>query len=274
MNLVFEGGGIKGLCYIGALRYLEERGIKIESVAGTSVGAIIASLIAAGYKSHELENIIDSLDYHSIWPQPQKKGIRKTFDFVKKRYIYEIKPLEVILDKLLIAKGKKTFGDVKIGNKYHLKVIVTNIKNKDIIVVPDDLPLYGINPDLFSISKAICMSSSIPFVYPPYKVNNYSFVDGGLSDNFPIWLYDKNVIGFRVNKDSKLLGFFQKHFFKNRKNHYHENLVYIDTTDIKTTDFIYGIKIRQTLYNRGYYWTKVFFDNYFFKHHQKNLQIQ
>lgn len=266
MNLVFEGGGIKGLCYIGALRYLEERGFKIANVAGSSVGAIIASLVCAGYKAKELEQIIEEIDFHTIWPKSSKRGLRKTFDIVKKRYIYRIEPLEVLLDKLLLAKGIKTFGDVKVDQHYRLKVIVTNLKTKAIVVVPNDLVHYGINPDFFAISKAVCMSSSIPFVYPPYKVNNYRFVDGGVGDNFPIWLYEDNVLGFRVNKDSKLLNFFQQHFFKNKKPHNHANLIYIDTKDIKTTDFIEGLKMRKILYNRGYYSTKVFFDNYFTKH--------
>ena len=263
MNVVFEGGGIKGLSYIGALRCLEERGLRINSVAGTSVGALIAALVAVGYKSNELEQIIETIDFDAIWPCSTKKGLKKTIDFVKKRYVYDIKPLEDTLTKVLKEKGKTTFGDLKMGNSYRLRIIVTNLKNKDILVVPDDLLLYGINPDTFEISKAVCMSSSIPLVYPPYKVNNYSFVDGGLGDNFPIWLYDKNVIGFRVNKDSKILNLLQKHVFKNTYNHQHENLVYINTTDFKATDFTKGINARKMLYNRGYYHTKIFLDNYF-----------
>lgn len=265
MNLVFEGGGIKGLSYIGALRCLEERGIRIKSVAGTSVGSLIASLIAAGYKSHELEEIIERIDFEAIWPKPKKKGIKRTLEVVKKRYIYEIDPLEKTLNRLLTEKGKTTFGDMKVGNTYRLKIIVTNIKNKDILVVPDHLRHYGIDPDKFEISKAVCMSSSIPLVYPPYKINSFSFVDGGLGENFPIWLYDDNVLGFRVNKDSKLLNIFQKHFFRNKNNHNHENLVYIDTSDFKATDFTKGLSARRMLYNRGYYCTKIFLDKYFLK---------
>lgn len=265
MNLVFEGGGIKGLSYIGALRCLEERGIKIKSVAGSSVGALIGALVAAGFKSHELEQIIDKIDFYCIWPIPKKKGLKRTWEVVRKRYIYEISPLEETLDKILKEKGISTFGDMKVGNTYRLRIIVANLKNKDILVVPDHLRQYGIDPDKFSISKAVCMSSSIPFVYPPYKVNSHSFVDGGLGDNFPIWLYDKDVIGFRVNKDSKLLNSFQKYFFKNKNNHKHENLVYIDTSDFKATDFINGLKSRLILYNRGYYHTKNFLDKYFLR---------
>lgn len=263
MNLVFEGGGIKGLSYIGAMRCLEERGIKVKSVAGSSVGALIASLIAVGYKAHELEIAVNNIDFETIWPIKKTRGIKKTFDFLKKRYIYDVHPLEKTLNELYRQKGISTFADLKKGNYYPLKIIVTNMKTKDIVVIPDDLFLYGINPDTFLISQAVCMSSAIPFVYPAYKINNFKFCDGGLGDNFPIWLFKDDVIGFRVNKDSKILNLLQRHFFHNHQNHHHPNLVYIDTSGYKTIDFLKGIKDRQILYNRGYYYTKIFLDKYF-----------
>ena len=55
VNVAFEGGGIKGLAYVGAIRYLEKRGYRIFRASGTSVGSIFASLAVAGYNSFEIE---------------------------------------------------------------------------------------------------------------------------------------------------------------------------------------------------------------------------
>ena len=63
MDLVLEGGGVKGVALVGAFSVLEERGYRPECVAGASAGAIVATLIAAGYGAGELEEIVGRLDY-------------------------------------------------------------------------------------------------------------------------------------------------------------------------------------------------------------------
>src|SRR6185436_16308275 len=60
---VFEGGGVKGSAFAGALAVVEKMGYEFVNVAGTSAGSIVAALIAAGYTAAEIKTIIDSLDY-------------------------------------------------------------------------------------------------------------------------------------------------------------------------------------------------------------------
>ncbi|HEY8395261.1 MAG TPA: patatin-like phospholipase family protein, partial [Bacilli bacterium] len=62
INAVFEGGGIKGLAYVGVMRFLEKRGFQFNKVGGTSVGAVFAALIAAGYNSYEIEELINEFN--------------------------------------------------------------------------------------------------------------------------------------------------------------------------------------------------------------------
>ena len=62
-DAVFEGGGVKGIGLVGAVAAAEERGYQWENVAGTSAGAIVAALLAAGYNSEELRNVMQELDY-------------------------------------------------------------------------------------------------------------------------------------------------------------------------------------------------------------------
>lgn len=63
---VFEGGGVRGIAHVGAICALNERGYSFERVAGTSAGAIIAALLAAGYSCTELKDIISTLDYYQF----------------------------------------------------------------------------------------------------------------------------------------------------------------------------------------------------------------
>ena len=66
VDLVFEGGGVKGIALIGALAVLEERGYEPQGVAGTSAGALLAALLAAGYTATELREIFLDFDFSSL----------------------------------------------------------------------------------------------------------------------------------------------------------------------------------------------------------------
>ena len=138
INLVFEGGGIKGLCYIGVMKAFEERGIKINKVAGTSVGALFASLISAGYRSNEIIDIIESIDIEKLWKR-NNNIIYKTKEIIANKSIYDVSLLEELLEEVLSKKNITKFIDVKQGDDYNLKVISTIIKPKSLVVIPNDL---------------------------------------------------------------------------------------------------------------------------------------
>jgi len=65
-DAVFEGGGVKGIGFVGAIAVAEERGFTWQNVAGTSAGAIVATLIAAGYTAGEMREILSNLDYNNF----------------------------------------------------------------------------------------------------------------------------------------------------------------------------------------------------------------
>ena len=99
INLVLQGGGVKGLAYIGALRCLEENNYVIKNIAGSSIGSVIGALIIAGYNSYELESIVNSIDY-KMFTQ------RNTFqNFVKTKGVFSLKYLEKYLSNLLQEKN-------------------------------------------------------------------------------------------------------------------------------------------------------------------------
>lgn len=260
LDCVFEGGGIKGLSYVGALRYLESRGYRIFRACGSSVGALFASLIMVGYNSRELENIINNFDFNLI---ASRQTMLSSF---KNRGIYSINELESVLDDLNSMKGKTKFRDLKFGEDYLLKVVVTDFKSKRPFIIPDDLKMIGIDPDEFKISKAVAMSSSIPFFYNAYKLKDHIFVDGGATMNFPIKLFNdsKNpIIGFRLNNDRMdFIKNLQRKIFKMDDNQVINdvNIIYLKN-DIKATQFKKGFSMKDEMYYEGYLKTKEYFDS-------------
>jgi NTE family protein len=131
--------------------------------------------------------------------------------------------LEDWVYKALKNRGIKTFGDVRNGKidelndkGYKVRMTAVDLTRWKVITIPDDLDFYGIDPDKFEVAKAIRMSTCVPLIFKPVEISKtvedktkvYRIVDGGVLDNFPIWLVDKNAdshtIGFKLNKTQKL----------------------------------------------------------------------
>src|SRR5690606_23974013 len=77
------------------------------------------------------------------------------------------------------------------------------LKNKKMVIVPDDLNKYNYSKDNFPIAKAVAMSCSLPVVFVPYKLQDNVFIDGGVTNNFPINLfkdYKYPTVGFKLNE--------------------------------------------------------------------------
>lgn len=251
INLVLQGGGVKGLAYIGALRSFEENGYVIKNISGSSIGAVIGSLIIAGYDSYELEEIVNNLDYNIFMKRNSLKN------GIKNKGLFSTKHLEQFLENLLLRKNIKTFNDIKIGNNYKAIFICTSLKHKRIFVLPHDLKLLNINPDNFPIAKAVIMSCSIPFFYEPYKLNNEYFYDGGISDNYPLWCFTKGI-AIKLSNEKKYQKIFRENIFGKINNYNDIKEIYINTNGYSATDFKKGFNNRYDLYKRGYYTIKNF----------------
>ncbi|MGD8433395.1 MAG: patatin-like phospholipase family protein [Syntrophobacterales bacterium] len=202
-DAVFEGGGVKGIGLVGAVSEIERAGYVFENLAGTSAGAIVASLLAVGYSSAELKKELEKLDYNDFKDEGllDKLGIfGKSLSIGFEYGIYEGEFFENWLGGLLVAKGKTTFGDITTDYqeekyKYKFQAIAADITDRRLLVLPGDLRFFGLEPDTFSISRAVRMSMSIPFFFEPVELLDTSgrkhlIVDGGLLSNYPIWLLD------------------------------------------------------------------------------------
>ena len=195
---VFSGGGIKGLALVGACAAIEERGFHFKRVAGTSAGSLIAGLLAAGYTSADMAGILDDLDLKkfldsrkTIFPSALTKWL-----FVYWRLgLYKGDELECWITEKLAARGLRTFGDLAPDA---LRIIASDLTNGRLLILPDDLPKYGVDPRTFPVARAIRMSCSLPFFFEPVKlrdrVGTNIVVDGGVLSNFPMWLFDKDNV--------------------------------------------------------------------------------
>jgi NTE family protein len=192
---VFSGGGIKGFALLGAYQAIEAKGFRFKRLAGTSAGSLLASLIAAGFSSEELIEIIGGLDLRKflderkMWlPYPLAKWILLYW----RMGLYKGEELERWLENVLRQKGVCTFGDLP---KDSLYIVASDLSNGRIMVIPDDLNKYGFEPSAFSIAKAVRMSVSIPYFFEPVKLRTYEgklvIVDGGILSNFPLFLFDE-----------------------------------------------------------------------------------
>jgi len=206
INAVFEGGGVKGIALAGAVSAAERRGLRFHQVAGTSSGAIVASLVAAGYSADEMKRIITATPFSSFLQRSSifnTKVIGPLTRLFLKKGLYSGEALEHWIHRLLLAKGIRTFGDLKLNQ---LRIIASDISDRKLLVLPDDISQYGIDPKRLLVSKAVRMSTSIPYFFDPViirsgakrKLPKPSFadqfayiVDGGLLSNFPLWVFDR-----------------------------------------------------------------------------------
>lgn len=200
-NAVFEGGGMCGIGIVGALKYMESQDFTWENVAGTSVGSVIAACIAAGYTAKELGKLLVETDFTKFQDKNFVQRfpiIGKAFGLFKENGIYSGDYIEEWMGSILKAKGVVKFKDISPNGNSRLKIIASDITNRAMMILPDDLSKYGIDPMEFKIAKAVRMSSSIPFFFKPVMLNHKDgicyVVDGSVTCNFPINIFDTGRI--------------------------------------------------------------------------------
>ena len=243
-DAVFEGGGVKGIAFAGAINVSEQAGVQEwKNVAGTSAGAIAACLLAAGYHAADLDRIMtvkyrQFADYgfgglprgivNSLWMRGLAPG--RVFTNWLKGHLAE-SPLGKTLD------GREpTFADVvredlpsdltddeRRRALYRLRVIASDVTAGRMLVLPHDIEGFSLTkggqkltPETLTLTQAVRMSMSFPFLYTPVTLwegaRPHFIVDGGLLSNFPVWLFDSGgtrrparpTWGFRVHGGTEL----------------------------------------------------------------------
>jgi len=184
-NLVFEGGGIKGIAFIGALSVLEERNVlsHCKRFAGSSAGAITASLLACGYSCSEVSDQMLNQDWREFIPEGR---VSMAHGLVTHWGLHSGDPFVSWLKKLIGARTGNpdcTFGELfeKTGRELVVTASCVNRRMQRYFH-------HSGNPDM-PIVQAVRMSMSIPLFFAPVIFEDEFYCDGGLLNNFPLWVF-------------------------------------------------------------------------------------
>ncbi|WP_459705534.1 patatin-like phospholipase family protein [Stutzerimonas marianensis] len=191
-GLVLSGGAARGIAHIGVLKALEEHDIRIDAIAGTSMGAVIGGLYAAGYSVEALEELALTLDWEQVLSDdPPREDIpfrrkQDDRDFLVKRKlsfrddgslglplgVIQGQNLALLLERLLVhISDTRDFDRLPIP----FRAVATDIANDQKVVFRSG-----------HLPQVIRASMSIPAVFAPVEVDGRLLVDGGMVDNIPM----------------------------------------------------------------------------------------
>lgn len=286
-DLVCEGGGVRGIGLVGAVHALVAAGYEFPRVAGSSAGAVVASLIAAlqaaGQPLSRLDELAQRLDY-SKFGDPTLLAripvVGPALSLITKNGVYRGEYLEGLLTDLLGELGVRTFGDLRTGeepqrNAWSLVVTASDLSRRRLVRIPWDLPNYGLDPDDFSVARAVRASSAVPFAFQPVEASGATWVDGGLLSNFPVQLFDSSdhprwpTFGIRLSAPAGMAPTHQirgplslafgalETLISDQDAAYIDDrctvqrTIFVPTDSVGTLDFDISADERDALYNRG-----------------------
>jgi NTE family protein len=210
-NLVFEGGGVKGVAYVGALQVLEEKQIlgDIVRLGGASAGAIMAVLLGVGYSLAEIRNILSTLNFRDFMDD-SAGVIRDVNRLIREFGWYKGDFFRDWIGGIIKAKtgnSETTFNDVFTSSKdkgYRAMFFIgTNLSTGFAEVFS-----YEHTPRM-CIADAVRISMSIPLFFAAKRsIRDDVYVDGGLIDNYPVRLFDREKY---VERYSKIPRYYEEH---------------------------------------------------------------
>lgn len=192
IGLALSGGGARGFAHIGVIEVLEEKGVRIDRIAGTSMGSIVGGLYAAGYSTDALKDIIGNIDWTDTFSSAPKR---------RRIYIGEKEDTEWPLFELRFTKGFRARIPSSLSSGQRISSLLswltlepTYICERDFDKLP--IPFRAVTTDIKSDSTividsgnlglAIRASSTIPLLFAPVEYNDFLLVDGGLKNNLPV----------------------------------------------------------------------------------------
>jgi NTE family protein len=209
-DLVLEGGGMKGIGLGGAVGALMRAGYAFERVAGTSAGAIVGALVAAGIDEPALSGALTRLRYASVPDRglPRIPLLSEGISLLHSGGAYEGDYLHGFVRDELDRLGVRTFGDLRRSDdgddpnlpaerRYKLVVTATDVTHGRLLRLPWDYGALGLEPDGQLVADAVRASISIPLYFDPVVVRHavtgrrITLVDGGVLSNYPIEIFDR-----------------------------------------------------------------------------------
>lgn len=151
--LVLGGGGAKGAAHIGALKVMEEAGIRPDIVVGTSIGAIVGGLYSIGYTANDLDSLFRSQQWARLFTREAIRG----------------NAVKEMLDSLVSSPRSSLLAPRKFA------CLASNLRTLSEVVLTDD-----------SLARNMRASMAIPALFSPVRYDGYVLFDGGLLNNLPV----------------------------------------------------------------------------------------
>ncbi len=274
---LFGGGAIRGIAYGGVIKALEELEIETSTYGGSSVGSIIAALLAVGYDAKELQQIFLEVNFELFKDIQFGLGLK-----------LELSKGEIFLDWVRDLIESKYYGEKYV--KGENEPVTFKDLPKNLIIISTDLTNYGCKefsqqatPD-FEVAKAVRISCTMPGLMKPIEDEDSVLVDGDLQKSRPMWKLSPNclirnerVLEFRLEgftEPSKTnvinyvntvyscmtavaTSFITELYAKNDKFDY----VVLNTGDVLIVDFNLSQEKRHMLIDMGYQQTMAYFKN-------------
>ncbi|UOB19138.1 patatin-like phospholipase family protein [Abyssalbus ytuae] len=189
VGLVLSGGGAKGMAHIGVLKAIEEAGVSIDYIGGTSMGAIVGALYASGYSAQQLDSLFRNTDIENI-VQDELPRSAKTFYEKKNSERYALTlPFDgfKIAIPSAISKGQNVYNmlsrmlfhvsDVEDFSKLPIPFLcmATNIETGEAVILNKG-----------HLVNSISASGAFPSLFDPVEIDGKLLIDGGVVNNYPI----------------------------------------------------------------------------------------
>ncbi|MBI9086181.1 MAG: patatin-like phospholipase family protein [Desulfobacterales bacterium] len=189
-NLIFEGGGVKGIAYVGAMEVLKEKGVVdgIVRVGGTSAGAINATMFALGFTNAEQRTVLKKLNFNNFMDDSwglirDTERLIKEYGWYKGDFFHEW--VAGLINKKM-GNPNATFRDLKAAAKPDLYVYGTNLSTRFGEVFSHE------HTPTTRIADAVRISMSIPLFFAAFRnARKDVYVDGGVLNNYPVKLFDR-----------------------------------------------------------------------------------
>lgn len=261
-NLVLSGGGIKGIAFIGALKQMVDKNLinpqKLKAIAGTSAGAMFALFIVLGFSADQIWDFIYCLD--------TKKLIEPDFLMLVQKY--GIESGQIIYDFYEEVLRKKTgIKNITFKQLYditNIRIIMTGscLTTKEIVYYDH------IHTPQFQVSMALRITISIPIFFTPVIIDNKTYIDGAVLNNYAMNLFEDNLdetIGLYICGDfntnykcpeeyfTALFNLLKYYYYKNEVDKYQNNTIYISDIleDMSAVSFYVDNKTKLNIFNKG-----------------------
>jgi len=189
VGVVLSGGGAKGFAHIGALKVIEDAGIRIDYIGGTSMGAIVGGLYASGYSAKQLDSIFNVVDFETLIQDEVPRSAKTFFE----KDDAEKYALTLPFDDFKVAIPS---GISKGQNVYNLlSRLLIHVKDvNDFSELP--IPFFAVATNLETgkevilnrgyLPRALTASGALPSLFSPVTINDIVYIDGGVVNNYPV----------------------------------------------------------------------------------------